>query len=193
MLKFILRRLLEAIPTLFILITISFFMMRRTRQSIYRGTRIAAGSYGEHRSQISFERPDLETVRSLSGAACAGRLRPVLKYKDYSVNDLVASSFPVSAKLGPPRFCWRWCWGERRRYRRAESEHQMGLHGDGVRHDRGGDTQFRGGAAAGADLRHHAEMAAGAGTAARLNSSSCRWWRCRWPISPASPVSRVAR
>ncbi len=28
MLKFILRRCLEAIPTLFILITISFFMMR---------------------------------------------------------------------------------------------------------------------------------------------------------------------
>ncbi|HBP96626.1 MAG TPA: peptide ABC transporter permease, partial [Pantoea agglomerans] len=28
MLKFILRRLLEALPTLFVLITISFFMMR---------------------------------------------------------------------------------------------------------------------------------------------------------------------
>ncbi|VEB07998.1 Oligopeptide transport system permease OppB [Klebsiella pneumoniae] len=38
MLKFILRRCLEAIPTLFILITISFFMMRLAPgKSFYRG------------------------------------------------------------------------------------------------------------------------------------------------------------
>ncbi|VTP69176.1 Oligopeptide transport system permease protein oppB [Leclercia adecarboxylata] len=29
---------------------------------------------------------------------------PSFKYKDYSVNDLVASSFPVSAKLGAAAF-----------------------------------------------------------------------------------------
>lgn len=34
MLKFILRRCLEAIPTLFILITISFFMMRPRREAL---------------------------------------------------------------------------------------------------------------------------------------------------------------
>lgn len=34
MLKFILRRCLEAIPTLFILITISFFMMRLAREAL---------------------------------------------------------------------------------------------------------------------------------------------------------------
>lgn len=33
MLKFILRRCLEAIPTLFILITISFFMMRLAQEA----------------------------------------------------------------------------------------------------------------------------------------------------------------
>lgn len=37
MLKFILRRLLEAIPTLFILITISFFMMRLAPGSPFTG------------------------------------------------------------------------------------------------------------------------------------------------------------
>ncbi|MNC58035.1 hypothetical protein D3C75_1077400 [compost metagenome] len=34
----------------------------------------------------------------------------------------------------------------------------MGLHGDGLCHDRGGDPQFRGGAVTGVDFRHHAEM-----------------------------------
>lgn len=49
MLKFILRRCLEAIPTLFILITISFFMMRpRAGESFYRRARIAAGSAGQY-------------------------------------------------------------------------------------------------------------------------------------------------
>ncbi len=49
MLKFILRRCLEAIPTLFILITISFFMMRLAPGSpFYRGTHATAGSHGEY-------------------------------------------------------------------------------------------------------------------------------------------------
>ena len=77
------------------------------------------------------------------------------------MNDLVASSFRCPPNSARRVSAGGGAGGERRRYRRAESEHQMGLHGDGVRHDRGGDTQFRGGAAAGADLRHHAEMAAG--------------------------------
>ena len=37
MLKFILRRCLEAIPTLFILITISFFMMRLAPKPLLPG------------------------------------------------------------------------------------------------------------------------------------------------------------
>lgn len=49
MLKFILRRCLEAIPTLFILITISFFMMRLAPGSPFTGrARIAAGSAGQY-------------------------------------------------------------------------------------------------------------------------------------------------
>ena len=39
MLKFIFRRCLEAIPTLFILITISFFMMRLAPGSPFTGER----------------------------------------------------------------------------------------------------------------------------------------------------------
>ncbi len=48
MLKFILRRCLEAIPTLFILITISFFMMRLAPGSLLPGTHATAGSHGEY-------------------------------------------------------------------------------------------------------------------------------------------------
>lgn len=48
MLKFILRRCLEAIPTLFILITISFFMMRLAPEVLLPGTHATAGSHGEY-------------------------------------------------------------------------------------------------------------------------------------------------
>ncbi len=117
MLKFILRRCLEAIPTLFILITISFFMMRLAPGSPFTGERtlppevmanieakyhlndpimtqyfnylkqLAHGDFGP-----SFKYKDY-SVNDLVAAS-------FLKYKDYSVNDLVAASFPVSAKLG---------------------------------------------------------------------------------------------
>lgn len=54
MLKFILRRCLEAIPTLFILITISFFMMRLAPGSPFTGeTYFTARSDGQYRSEIS--------------------------------------------------------------------------------------------------------------------------------------------
>ncbi|MGL4269025.1 MAG: oligopeptide transporter permease, partial [Plesiomonas sp.] len=39
MLKFILRRLLEAIPTLLVLVTVSFFMMRLAPGSPFTGER----------------------------------------------------------------------------------------------------------------------------------------------------------
>jgi oligopeptide transport system permease protein len=104
MLKFILRRCLEAIPTLFILITISFFMMRLAPGSPFTGEHAAARSHGEYRSEIPFKRSYLTQYFNYLKQLAHGDFGPSFKYKDYSVNDLVASSFPVSAKLGLRHF-----------------------------------------------------------------------------------------
>ena len=83
MLKFILRRCLEAIPTLFILITISFFMMRLAPGSPFTGERTLPPEV----------MANIEAKYHLND--------PIMtQYFSY----LVASSFPVSAKLGAAAF-----------------------------------------------------------------------------------------
>ena len=105
MLKFILRRCLEAIPTLFILITISFFMMRLAPGSPFTGERtLPPEVMANIEAKYHLNDPIMTQYFSYLKQLAHGDFGPSFKYKDYSVNDLVASSFPVSAKLGAAAF-----------------------------------------------------------------------------------------
>ena len=105
MLKFILRRCLEAIPTLFILITISFFMMRLAPGSPFTGERaLPPEVLANIEAKYHLNDPISTQYFSYLKQLAHGDFGPSFKYKDYSVNDLVASSFPVSAKLGAAAF-----------------------------------------------------------------------------------------
>lgn len=108
MLKFILRRCLEAIPTLFILITISFFMMRLAPGSPFTGERaLPPEVLANIEAKYHLNDPIMTQYFSYLKQLAHGDFGPSFKYKDYTVNDLVAASFPVSAKLGAAAFCWR--------------------------------------------------------------------------------------
>lgn len=105
MLKFILRRCLEAIPTLFILITISFFMMRLAPGSPFTGERnLPPEVMANIEAKYHLNDPVLKQYGNYLLQLAQGDFGPSFKYKDYSVNDLVASAFPVSAKLGASAF-----------------------------------------------------------------------------------------
>lgn len=105
MLKFILRRCLEAIPTLFILITISFFMMRLAPGSPFTGERnLPPEVMANIEAKYHLNDPVLKQYGNYLLQLAQGDFGPSFKYKDYSVNDLVASAFPVSAKLGAAAF-----------------------------------------------------------------------------------------
>lgn len=105
MLKFILRRLLEAIPTLFILITISFFMMRLAPGSPFTGERkLPPEVMANIEAKYHLNDPMYKQYFSYLVQLSKGDFGPSFKYKDYSVNDLVAKAFPVSAKLGATAF-----------------------------------------------------------------------------------------
>ncbi|WP_333890752.1 ABC transporter permease subunit [Atlantibacter subterraneus] len=105
MLKFILRRCLEAIPTLFILITISFFMMRLAPGSPFTGERtLPPEVMANIEAKYHLNDPIMTQYFSYLKQLAHGDFGPSFKYKDYSVNDLVATSFPVSAKLGAAAF-----------------------------------------------------------------------------------------
>lgn len=105
MLKFILRRFLEAIPTLFILITLSFFMMRLAPGSPFSGERqLTPEVMANIEAKYHLNDPMWKQYLSYLSQLAHGDFGPSFKYKDYSVNDLVAASFPVSAKLGAAAF-----------------------------------------------------------------------------------------
>lgn len=101
MLKFILRRILEAIPTLFILITLSFFMMRLAPGSPFTGERnLPPEVMANIEAKYHLNDPILTQYASYLKQLAHGDFGPSFKYKDYSVNDLVGAAFPASAKLG---------------------------------------------------------------------------------------------
>jgi oligopeptide transport system permease protein len=105
MLKFIFRRCLEEIPTLLILITISFFMMRLAPGSPFTGERnLPPEVMANIEAKYHLNDPMYKQYFNYMDQLAHGDFGPSFKYKDYSVNDLVATAFPVSAKLGLAAF-----------------------------------------------------------------------------------------
>lgn len=101
MLKFIFRRFLEAIPTLLILITISFFMMRLAPGSPFTGERtLSPEVMANIEAKYHLNDPIWKQYLDYFIQLARGDFGPSFKYKDYSVNYLVGHAFPVSAKLG---------------------------------------------------------------------------------------------
>ena len=101
MLKFIFKRIMEAIPTLFILITFSFFLMRLAPGSPFTSERayppeVIANIEAKYHLNEPLYKQYFIYLKDLS----KGDFGPSFKYKDQTVNDLIASAFPVSFKLG---------------------------------------------------------------------------------------------
>lgn len=101
MLKFIVKRIMEAIPTLFILITFSFFLMRLAPGSPFTSERayppeVMANIEAKYHLNEPLYKQYFIYLKDLS----QGDFGPSFKYKDQTVNDLIASAFPVSFKLG---------------------------------------------------------------------------------------------
>ncbi|MHA6963549.1 oligopeptide ABC transporter permease OppB [Zobellella denitrificans] len=101
MFKFILKRVLEAIPTLLVLITVSFFMMRFAPGNPFSSERaLPPEVMANIEAKYGLDKPVLQQYFTYLGNLAQGDLGPSFKYKDFSVNDLVAQALPVSAKIG---------------------------------------------------------------------------------------------
>lgn len=105
MLKFILKRILEAIPTLFILITFSFFLMRLAPGNPFSSERAYPPEVMANiEAKYHLNEPLYKQYGLYLKNLVQGDFGPSFKYKDQSVNDLLASAFPVSFKLGITAF-----------------------------------------------------------------------------------------
>ncbi len=169
MLKFILKRLLEAIPTLLVLITVSFFMMRFAPGNPFTSERaLPPEVLANIEAKYGLDKPIGMQYLTYLGNLVQGDLGPSFKYKDFTVNDLVSQALPVSAKIGSVAFLLAVTLGVTFGTIAAlKTEHPHRLSADVVGHGRGGDPGLRAGTLAGALLQHLSGLVPGGRLAGR--------------------------
>jgi oligopeptide transport system permease protein len=101
MLRFLLRRLLIAIPTMFIVVTLAFFMMRAAPGSPFVGERhLSPEVEANVMAKYGMNRPLGVQYLNYVGGVLHGDFGPSLKYKDKSVVQIIAQGFPHSLLIG---------------------------------------------------------------------------------------------
>ncbi len=98
---FILRRLLIAIPTVCVIATASFFLMRAAPGGPFDAEADLEPEVLENiRAAYDLDKPLLVQFQIYVSNAIRGDFGPSLVYKDFSVTELVAIGLPVSIQLG---------------------------------------------------------------------------------------------
>ncbi len=101
MLSYALRRLASAIPTLFIIITIAFFMMRLAPGGPFdREKQLPPEIEANILKVYNLDKPVYEQYYDYLRNIIRGDFGPSYKYLDFTVNDLIMTGFPVSLRLG---------------------------------------------------------------------------------------------
>jgi oligopeptide transport system permease protein len=112
MLKFIFKRMIEAIPTMLVLITVSFFLMRFAPGSPFSSERtLPPQVMANINAKYGLDKPVFEQYTTYLTNVIQGDFGPSFKYKDFTVNELVASALPVSAKIGAVAFVFALIFG----------------------------------------------------------------------------------
>lgn len=101
MIRFILRRLVQSVPTLLAVVTVSFFLMRLAPGGPFDLERPLAPAAMENLRRVyGLDRPLIAQFGSYLAALARGDLGPSYSFRDMSVLDLIARGLPVSATLG---------------------------------------------------------------------------------------------
>ena len=101
MLRYSLRRLLGAIPTLLILIALAFFMIRMAPGGPFDAERALLPEIEANlRAAYHLDEPlPMQFARYLGNLARAD-FGPSFQYRDFTVTELIMTGFPVSLRLG---------------------------------------------------------------------------------------------
>jgi len=99
--KLLLSRLLQAIPTLWVIATLTFFMTRFAPGGPFDSEKaIAEEIKAKLESHFGLDRPLLEQYLIYLQNLLHGDLGPSFKYPEWDVSELIATAFPVSLTLG---------------------------------------------------------------------------------------------
>ena len=101
MLRYSIRRLLGAIPTLLVLIALAFFMIRVAPGGPFsRERQLLPEIEANLNAAYHLDEPLYEQFGRYLGGLLRFDFGPSFQYRDYSVTELIMTGFPVSLKLG---------------------------------------------------------------------------------------------
>jgi len=101
MLAYVLKRLASALPTLFIIITISFFLIRLAPGGPFSLEKPLEAKVMENLARIyKLDRPLHEQYLLYLGSLLHGDLGPSFYHRDFTVAELLARGLPISMLLG---------------------------------------------------------------------------------------------
>jgi oligopeptide transport system permease protein len=96
-----LRRLLVAVPTLFIIVTVAFFMIRIAPSGPFDRERAIPPEIEKNiLAAYDLDLPLWQQYVKYVGGVLQGDFGPSYKYRDFTVLDLIASGLPASLQLG---------------------------------------------------------------------------------------------
>jgi oligopeptide transport system permease protein len=99
--RFLFRRFVSIIPTMFVIVTLSFFMMRAAPGGPFsREREIPANILQNILKKYHMDEPLPKQYLRFLGDVLHGDLGPSFKVKDFTVNELIAQSLPHSLTLG---------------------------------------------------------------------------------------------
>ncbi len=112
MFSFIIRRLLVAVPTILALITVSFVLMHAAPGGPFTNERNVPAAVMENiEAKYNLDKPLWQQYFIYVGNVAEGDLGPSFRYKDFTVNELIESSFPRSAYIGAWSFLFVMVFG----------------------------------------------------------------------------------
>lgn len=101
MFRFIIRRLLQVIPVLFVIITATFFMVRFVPGGPFTTEKAIPPEILKNlEAHYGLNQPLWRQYLSYLGQIARGDLGPSFKYANRSVNEIIADKLPVSLELG---------------------------------------------------------------------------------------------
>jgi oligopeptide transport system permease protein len=101
MLRYAVKRLLGTVPTLFLIITLAFFMMRLAPGGPFdKERKLPKEVEANLMAAYHLDDPLHEQYLRYVGQLLRGDFGPSFQYKDFSVNELIWGGFPVSLRLG---------------------------------------------------------------------------------------------
>jgi oligopeptide transport system permease protein len=101
MIRFVAQRLLQTIPVIWVIITVTFFMIRFVPGGPFTSERAVSPEIMRNlEAHYGLNRPLYRQYLDYCSSILHGDLGPSFKYPTRSVNEIIADKLPVSAELG---------------------------------------------------------------------------------------------